>query len=138
MSRFKSEQTVFDSRKKRNVPVWQLDTNTLTVKHYITESGAFEEKTYNSDQVKYHIHFSENKNPDRLRRLVNNGKIIEYLDELETSVNDALNRQVERWKASDKEYQIAVMNGDTDKAKKLENCLYLMARESVFECMVYI
>lgn len=138
MSRFKSEQTVYDIRKKRNVPLWQLDTNTLTVKQYIAESGIFEEKTYNSDQVKYHIHFSESKNPDRLRRLVNNGNIIEYLDELETSVNDALNRQVKRWKASDKEYQIAVLNGDTDKAKKLENCLYFMARESVFECMVYI
>jgi len=138
MSRYKSEQTAYDSLKKKYVPLWRLDTNTLTVTHFNTDTLTEERKIYNTDFIRYHLHYFDSKFPNRLRKLVNDGKIIEYLDELETSVTAALNRQVERWKANDKEYQLAVMNGDTEKMKGLENCLFLMAREIVFECMIYI
>lgn len=138
MSRYKSTHTTYNPLKKRDVPLWRLDTNTVTITHFNPDTLTEESKTYSTDFIRYHLHYSDNKCPDRLRRLVNEGRIIEYLDELETSITAALNRQVERWKASDKEYQLAVLNGDTEKAEGLENCLLLMAREIVFECMVYI
>ena len=138
MSRYKSEQTAYSPLKKKSVPLWRLDTTTVTVTHFNADTQTEESKTYHTDFIRYHLHFSDSKSPDRLRRLVNEGRIIEYLDELETSVTAALNRQVGRWKASDKEYQLAVLNGDTEKVEGLENCLFLMAREIAFECMVYI
>lgn len=138
MSRYKSTHTAYNPLKKRDVPLWRLDTNTVTITHFNPDTLTEKSKTYSTDFIRYHLHYSDNKCPDRLRRLVNEGRIIEYLDELETSITAALNRQVERWKASDKEYQLAVLNGDTEKAEGLENCLLLMAREIVFECMVYI
>ena len=66
------------------------------------------------------------------------GRIIHYLDDLELKVGEAISRQVELWKKSDKEYQAAVLCGDIDKAVKLENCLVYMVREVIFECMVYV
>ena len=54
-------------------------------------------------------------------------------NDLEARVNYALNRQIQLLKESD-----AVAVGDIDKQTGLENCFYYMARESVFECMVYI
>lgn len=138
MSIYKSVQTTYNPLKKKDEPIWRLDTNIVTVTHFNPDTLNEESKTYNTDFIRYHLHYSDSKYPDRLRKLVNEGKIIEYLDELETSVTATLNRQVERWKISDKEYQLAVMNGDTDKAKGLENCLLFMAKEIVFECMVYI
>ena len=33
MSRYKSEQTAYSQLKKKYVPLWQLDTNTMTVTH---------------------------------------------------------------------------------------------------------
>ena len=71
-------------------------------------------------------------------RLVNEGKIIEYLDVLELKVDEAITRLVERWKKSDKCYQKAVLSGDAKKMLGLENCFIDMTREIVFECMVYI
>lgn len=59
-------------------------------------------------------------------------------NDLEARVNYALNRQIQLLKESDQEYRTAVAVGDTDKQTGLENCFYYMARESVFECMVYI
>lgn len=138
MSTFKSTHTAINPKTKKPVPIWKLDTNTLTVTHFNPVTLTAEHKTYCTDFIRYHVHYSENHYPDRLRKLVNNGSIISYLDDLETRVNYALNRQVQLWKNSDREYQSAVTVGDTDKQKGLENCFYYMARESVFECMIYI
>ncbi|MDD6082734.1 MAG: hypothetical protein PUB89_07810 [Oscillospiraceae bacterium] len=138
MSKFKSNQTVINPKTNKPVPIWKLDTNTMTVTHFSPDTLTAEHKTYCTDFIRYHVHYSENHCPDRLRKLVNDGSIISYLDDLETRVNDALNRQVQLWKESDREYQTAVAVGDTDKQNGLENCFYYMARESVFECMVYV
>ena len=138
MSRYKSEQTAYSPQKKKNVPIWRLDTNTLTVTYFNTDTLTEEHKTYNTDYIRYHLHYSDSKYPDRLRKLVNEGKIIEYLDDLEMRVDDAISRQVERWKQSDNCYQAAVRNGDAEKMIGLENCFIGMAREIILECMVYI
>ncbi len=138
MSRYKSEQTAYDSRKKKNVPLWRLDTNTVNVMHFNADTLSLESKTYHTDYIRYHLHYSDSKYPDRLRRLVNDGKIIEYLDDLERKVGEAITHQVERWKKSDSCYQKAVLNGDTEKILGLENCFIGMAREVIFDCMVYI
>lgn len=138
MSRYKSELTAYSPQKKKNVPIWRLDTNTATITHFNADTLTNESKIYHTDYVHYHLSFSASQYPDRLRRLVNEGKIEQYLDDFEQCISDAIYRQVELWKKTDKEYQTAVLTGDVQKAAGLENCLVYMAREAVFECMVYI
>lgn len=75
MSRYKSEQTVYDPLKKKYVPLWGLDTNTVTVTHFNPDTLAIESKTYGTNFIRYHLHYFDSKNPDMLRRLVNEGKI---------------------------------------------------------------
>lgn len=138
MSKYKSEQVAYNPLKRKYVPMWKLDTNTVTVTHFNPDTLKEEHKTYHTDYIMYHLRYSDSKYPDRLRRLINEAKIIHYLDDLELKVDEAIARQVERWKKSDKEYQAAVVSGNTQKQIGLENCLIYMAREIVFECMVYI
>ena len=138
MSRYKSEQTVYNPLKKKHVPLWRLDTNTMTVMHFNAGTQTEESKTYHTDFIRYHLHFSDSHYPDRLRRLVNEGKIIQYLDDMELKVGEAISRQVELWKQTDSCYQKAVISGDAEKMFGLENCFISMARETLFECMVYI
>ena len=138
MSRYKSEQTAYSPLKKKYVPLWRLDTNTVTVTHLNPETLTEESKTYHTDFIRYHLHYSDSKHPDRLRRLVNEGKGIQYLDDLELKVSEAISRQVELWKQTDSCYRKAVISGDAEKMLGLENCFAYMAREAVFECMVYI
>ena len=73
--------------------------------------------------------------PDRLRRLVNDGRIVQYLDDMERKVSDAIYQQVELWKRTDCCYRKAVLSGDAEKMLGLENCFVYMAREAVFESM---
>ena len=138
MSRYKSEQTAYNPLKKKYVPLWSLDTNTVTVTHFNADTLTEESNTYSTDFIRYHLHFSDSHCSDRLRRLVNEGKIIQYLDDMELKVSEAINRQVKLWKQSDSCYQKAVLVGDTEKILGLENCFISMARDAVFECMVYI
>ncbi|WP_287616649.1 hypothetical protein [Ruminococcus sp.] len=138
MSRYKSEQTAYSSLKKKYVPLWRLDTNTMTVTHFNAVMQTEESKTYTTDFIRYHLHFSDSHCPDRLRRLVNEGKIIQYLDDMELKVSEAISRQVELWKQTDSCYLKAVLSTDAEKMLGLENCFISMAREAVFECMVYI
>ena len=138
MSRYKSEQTAYSPLKKKYVPLWRLDTNTVTVTHFNADTQSEESKTYNTDFIRYHLHFSDSHCPDRLRRLVNEGMIIQYLDDMELKVGEAIARQVELWKQTDSCYQKAVIAADAEKMLGLENCFVSMARETVFEYMVYI
>ena len=138
MNRYKSEQTAYSPVKKKYVPMWRLDTNTVTVNHFNADTQTEESKTYHTDFIRYHLHFSDSHCPDRLRRLVNEGMIIQYLDDMELKVGEAISRQVELWKQTDGCYQKAVLADDADKMLGLENCFISMAREVVFECMVYI
>lgn len=138
MRRYNSEQVAYNPLKKKYVPLWRLDTNTVTVTHFNNDTLTTESKTYHTDYVRYHLSFSASHCPYRLRSLVNEGKIEQYLDDLEQRVGDAIDRQVEMWKQSDKEYQTAVLSGNLQKAAGLENCLVYMAREAIFECMIYV
>jgi hypothetical protein len=138
MSRYKSEQTTYNPLKKKCVSLWQLDTNTVTVTHFNVDTQIEESKTYHTDFIRYHLHFSDSHYPDRLRRLINDGRIEQYLDDMERKVSEAISRQVELWKKTDSCYKKAVLSGDVEKMLGLENCFVYMAREAVFECMVYI
>lgn len=138
MSIFKSKHKAYNPKKNNSVPIWKLDTSALTVTYFNPDNCTEERKTYHSDCIKYHLHYSADKYPDRLRRLVNEGKIEQYLDDMELKVGEAIARQVELWKQTDSCYQAAVLSGDIEKMHGLENCFVGMAREIVFECMVYI
>ena len=127
MSRYKSERTAYDPLKKKYVPLWRLDTNTVTVTRFNADTLTEESKTYTPDFIRYHLHFSDSKCPDRLRRLVNNGRIVQYLDDMELKVSDAISRQVELWKQNDSCYQKAVLSGDFEKMLGLKNCFVNMA-----------
>lgn len=115
MSRYKSEHTAYSPLKKKYVPLWKLDTNTVTVTHFNADTQTEENKTYTTDFIRYHLHFSDNHCPDRLRRLVNEGKIMKYLDDMELKVNDAISRLVELWKQTDSCYKKAILSCDAEK-----------------------
>ena len=59
MSRYKSEQTAYSPLKKKYVPLWSLDTNTVTVTHFNADTQTEESKTYHTDFIRYHLHYSD-------------------------------------------------------------------------------
>lgn len=65
--------------------------------HFNSDLLIAEHKTYCTDFIKYHIRYSENLALPDCKVCV-----ISYPDDLKISVNNALNRQIEIWKGSDR------------------------------------
>lgn len=121
----------------KNKSVWVLDTNALTV----TQNAPDTEPTvttFHSEHIKYHLHYSAEYRPARLKKLVNDGTILSYLTELDRSIAEAIERQVGKMLENDVEYLRAVAVGDLAKARGLENMDRLCAREPVYAATVYV
>lgn len=121
----------------KSKPVWVLDTDALTVTHN-TPDAEPSVTAFSSDHVKYHLHYSAEYRPARLKKLVNDGTILDYLTNLDHAIAEAVERQVERMLANDQEYLRAVAVGDLAKARGLENMDRLCAREPLYAAMVYV
>lgn len=61
MSKLNSTATAFDLLKMKYVPQWRLDTNTMTITHFNPDTLTEESKTYHTDFIKYHLHYSDGK-----------------------------------------------------------------------------
>ena len=118
-------------------PVWVLDTDALTVTHNSTDADPSVTE-FSSDHIKYHLHYSAEYRPARLKKLVNDGTILSYLTDLDRSVSEAIERQVRMMLENDTEYLRAVAVGDLAKARGLENMDRLIARDPVYAAMVYV
>ena len=121
----------------KNKPVWVLDTDALIVT-YNTPDSEPSVTTFSSDHIKYHLHYSAEYRPARLKKLVNDGTILSYLTDLDRSVAEAIECQVGKMLENDVEYIKAVEAGDLAKARGLENMDRLIAREPVYAAMVYV
>ena len=118
-------------------PIWSVDTDTQTVTHIHPKTFETEEHRFFRDYIRYHLHFVEDTDPDRLQRLVDNGDIYQYLSELDTKVFEALDSQEELLKANSPEYRLALDKGDLNAVGAIGNALQQQAREMVFNTMIY-
>ena len=129
---FKSKQTV------DGAPVWEVDTDTQTVRHRSPKTGKTERYMFHTDQIRYYLHHIEDKRPELLQEIVDKGEIYKHLDELDTKVTDAVNRQTELLMQSSREYQIANEMGAINISGSIGNLLRMQAQRAVNEAMIYL
>lgn len=129
---FKSKQTV------DGAPVWEVDTDTQTVRHRSPKTGKTERYMFHTDQIRYYLHHIEDKRPDLLQEIVDKGEIYKHLDELDTKVTDAVNRQTELLMQSSREFQVAKEIGAVNLVGSIGNMLRMQAQRAVNEAMIYL
>lgn len=78
------------------------------------------------------------KRSDLLQEIVDKGEIYKHLDELDTKVTDAVNRQTELLTQSSRDYQAAVMSGRIDQSSAIGNLLRMQAQRAVYDTMIYL
>jgi hypothetical protein len=138
----------YNARTAQYVPVYQLDTDNATVAVFDEKSNKNTENSlfgcvtkvisFHTAYVADHIRYVMQHSPERFNRLLNDGKIIEYLDDIENRAFEAVENQVDKWIESDKEYQLAKLNGDIIKQAGLENNLVAMAKEIIYPAIIYV
>ncbi len=83
---------------------------------------------FHTDHIRYYLHHIEEKQPDLLQEIVDKGEIYKHLDELDTKVTDAVNRQTELLMQSSRDYQAAVMSGRIDQSGAIGNLLRMQTQ----------
>lgn len=135
---FESKKRIFDEKTGRYLSAeWVLDTDNQTVTH-IDESLNVTTRSFFEDCVAYHMKYRAEENPESLQRLVNEGKILEYLDAFRIKVTDAVNRQTEIWLEENREYQIAVQTSDLYAQEAIGNMTRMSAQHEIYNVMVYV
>ena len=129
---FKSKQTV------DGAPVWEVDTDTQTVRHRNPKTSETERYVFHTDHIRYYLHHIEEMRPELLQEIVDKGEIYKHLDELDTKVTDAVNRQTDLLMQSSRDYQAAVMTGDLNAVGSIGNMLRMQAQRAVNEAMIYL
>lgn len=135
---------IFQSKQKVNdAPVWEVDTDTQTVRHRSPKTGKTERYVFHTDQIRYYLlryylHHIEDKRPDLLQEIVDKGEIYKHLDELDTKVTDAVNRQTDLLMQSSRDYQIAVESGNLNAVSSIGNLLRMQAQRAVYDTMIYL
>ena len=72
------------------------------------------------------------------QEIVDKGEVYKHLDELDSKVTDAVNRQTELLMQSSRDYQAAVMSGRIDQSGAIGNLLRMQAQRAVNETMIYL
>lgn len=135
---FESEKRIYDKSVGKYLSAeWVLDTDKQTVIHTY-ESGNVNKRKFIKDCTRYHLNYRVDNNPGSLQKLVNEGKIISYLEELEIKVTDAVNEQVEIWKNESEEFRIAHEIGNIYDEGRLGNMFQAMARDIIYKAMIYV
>lgn len=135
---FKGEKMAYDKNAMKYIaPVWELDTEKQTVRHTDETTLEVSEEYFHQECVRYHLKYVAEHCPEKLQTLVNSGEILEYLDKLIDDVIDAMDSQVEKWKAVDKDYQAAILNNDYYEQAAILNRMDMQAKEIVYPELVY-
>lgn len=134
-----SDDMIFHSKQKVNgAPVWEVDTDTQTLRHRNPKTGKTERYVFHTDHIRYYLHHIEEKRPDLLQEIVDKGEIYKHLDELDTKVTDAVNRQTELLMQSSREFQVAKEIGAVNLVGSIGNMLRMQAQRAVNEAMIYL
>ena len=128
---------IFQSKQKVNgAPVWEVDIDTQTVRHRNPKTGETERYVFHTDHIRYYLHHIEEKRPDLLQEIVDKGEIYKHLDELDTKVTDAVNRQTDLLMQSSRDYQVAVESGNLNAVGSIGNLLRMQAQRVVYDTMI--
>lgn len=130
---------IFVSKQKVNdEPVWEVDTDTQTVIHRNPKIDKLERYAFHTDHIKYYLHHIEEKRPELLQEIIDKGEIYKHLDELDTKVTDAVNRQTELLMQASRDYKAAVDTGNLINVGAIGNMLRMQAQRAVNDAMIYL
>ena len=113
---------------------WKLDTEKITVTNL--ETGRITD--FHEDFIRYHLHYREEYSPELLQKAVDEGNILQHLEDLAINVKDKIEEQKELWLNEDKAYLVALENGDLLEVGRIANVYKELAKESVYASMVYV
>lgn len=132
-----SSVMVYDDGEKSYVPKWRYDSDRNILYYYNERRGAYRTKTMTDKYIIYHMEYLSGNYPERIRNLLDSGDIYRYMTKKIRQAHRVVDRQVEKWQESDKEYRAAVESGDFMREVGLLNNFIARAEEIMYPSVIY-
>ena len=130
-------------------PYLILDTTALTISKL--DGRAVEVKTtfgwdhmteydveeIKSEALKFHLHYLDDYNSERLQDLVDSKRLMSYLKDLDAAVEREVHKQFVHQQETNKEYLRAIDDGDSMKVYQLGKTFDMFIRHNVYKEMLY-
>lgn len=134
----KSKTMVYNYYKKEYTPKWKFDVDNVRVYLFLERRDIYREVAIINKYCRDHIRYLKNHYPERIQELLDNGKIYLYIRRKEKAAWAAVDSQLEKWLATDKEYRIAKEKGDFLTEVGLYNNLKARAEEIMYPSIIYV
>lgn len=135
---FESKSKIYDERNSRYIAEWCLDTNTQTVIQTNKNTLESREWSFHEECVRYHLHYREEHSPELLQKMIDEGVVLQYLEELVIKVKDKIEEQKEIWCNEDKAFLIANETGNLPELCRIANSYKEQAKDSIYDVYVYV
>ena len=95
-------------------------------------------KGYSVAEMKEHLQYREEYSPELLQKAVDEGNVLQHLEDLAINVKDKIEEQKELWLNEDKAYLVALESGNLLEVGRIANAYKELAKDSVYASMVYV
>lgn len=128
---------IYDNAEKSYVPKWRYDTDRNILYYYNVRIGKYRTKNIIDRYMTDHMRYLANNYPERIRQLLDNDNLYRYLYRKSRQAQNIVDRQVEEWQATDKEYRIAQDTGNFKLEVGLLNNFIARAEEIMYPSVIY-
>lgn len=139
----KSDTKVYCTYKKQHLDKYILveiknenGFRTYKLTYYNDRKEQFRTINLDSDVMKARLRYLRDEQPEKLMELLNKGLLYLHLLRIDNKVDKAVNRQVQLWQETDKEYIAA--SGDFFKQFGILQRMRMDAEHLLYPAMVYV
>lgn len=128
---------IYDEKRKIYTPKWKFDIENVSISLFRERNFEYRTISIINKYCRDHMRYLYQNDQDRIQQLLNDGTIYWYIRKKEKAANKAVDRQLEKWLKTDKEYRLAKENGDVLKEVGLYNNLKARAEEIMYPSIIY-
>lgn len=132
-----SSVMIYDNAEKSYVPKWRYDTSRNVLYYYNVRIGKYRTKNIIDRYMTDHMRYLANNYPERIQQLLDNDNLYRYLFRKSRQAQNIVDRQVEEWQKTDKEYRIAQDTGNFKLEVGLLNNFIARAEELMYPRVIY-
>lgn len=129
---------IYDEKRKIYTPKWKFNVKNVRISLFRERDFEYRTISIINKYCRDHMRYLYQNDQDRIQHLLNDGTIYWYIRRKEKAANKVVDRQLEKWLETDKEYRLAKANGDVLKEVGLYNNLKARAEEIMYPSIIYV
>lgn len=134
-----TSKTMITTKSGEQLPKFKIEQGDgyYTISCFNEKKQKYHDKILTRIYIVDHLDYLFEHDPDRIQRYLDNGKLYKYLRDIHTTAIVTVDRQMEKWKKTDREYLIAREKGDLIEQARILNNMQARAKEIMYPCVIY-